>query len=216
MRKATSEHNISFKVDAGSKADSHHPYNDFSRYSLRYRPRRDWISNAKKRLLGNRLDPDFQARELPQVPIIRGFTMDRQYYRSFSGESMEKILSSMPHLRSFRYCYWPAVDQNGHETRDAANERILKAVVNNPSIQTLDFMKAKSKAFPRDGWQDIPVNHDLVSAAVKATCRLRRVAMPDTIDAAYFFKLLSQSLLLYNYHFSQSFPRNIHKVESKL
>ncbi|KAK1622149.1 hypothetical protein BDP81DRAFT_334935 [Colletotrichum phormii] len=186
--KTTPEHHISFKVGAGSKADSHHPYHDFYRYTLRYQPRGDWISNAKKRLLGNLLDPDFQARELPEVPIIRGFTMDPQYYRSFSGESMEKILTSMPRLRNFRYCYWPAVDQNGHATRDAANERILKAVVNNPKIQILVFLKAKSKAFPTEGWQDRSVNHDVVSATVRASYRLRRVAMLGTINAAYFFR----------------------------
>ncbi|KAK1976569.1 hypothetical protein LZ30DRAFT_603202 [Colletotrichum cereale] len=186
--KATSAHHVTLRLSAGSIADNHHPYKAFHNHFFRQQAQAGWALNAKKRLLGNLLDPDFQAGKLPQVPIIKQFSMDRHYYRSLSGASMEKILSRLPHLRAFKYQSWRAVDRNGHRARDAASKRILRTIVNIPSIRGVVFWEARSKAIHRSTRQYRPVNHSLVSAAVRASYRLQHLAISHAIDAAFFFQ----------------------------
>lgn len=187
--KATPGHHIALELCASFKAKNNHmhPCNAFHRYS-RHLAQANRTLDAKKRLLSTFSEPDFQAEELPQVPIIERFSMDRQYYQSFSGGLMKKLVSSMSCLQYFGYLYWPAVDQNEQGTGEAASEEILHAVINNPRIQTLNLWKAQITTFPWDLWRSRPVNYGLVSAAVEASYRRERVALANVIDAADFFE----------------------------
>ncbi|KXH51171.1 hypothetical protein CNYM01_04501 [Colletotrichum nymphaeae SA-01] len=187
--KAIPGHHIALELCAGFKADNHdmHPCNAFHRYT-RDRAQANRILDGTKRLLSTFSDPESQAQELPQVPIIERFSMDRQYYRSFSGEVLERIVSSMPCIRYFGYMYWPMIGRNNKGMDEVASLEILQAVFNSPRIQTLNLWNAQPRTFPWDLRQHRPVNYSLSSMAVEATYRCERVAMANVIDATDFFE----------------------------
>ncbi|KXH33029.1 hypothetical protein CSIM01_05164 [Colletotrichum simmondsii] len=124
--KATPEHHIALELCAGSNAENHNkpPCNAFHRYS-RHRAQGNRTLDGKKRLLSTFSYPDFQTQELPQVPIIERFSMDRQHYRSFPEEFWENIIASMPCIQYFGYMYWPAFGRNDQGIRDVVSEKIL-------------------------------------------------------------------------------------------
>ncbi|KAK2023890.1 hypothetical protein LX32DRAFT_599788 [Colletotrichum zoysiae] len=186
--KSESSRYVTLQLSAGSIADNHHPYKTFHRHFLRQRADNRWAFHAKRRLLGNLLDSDFQAQKLPRVPIIKKLSMARHYYRSLSGSSMEHILSSLPGLNTLSYQSWRAIDRQGHTERDAATKRILETVADTPGIRTAAFWEARSWPIHNSARYSRPVNHSLVYAAVRASYRLHRFAISHTIDAAYFFQ----------------------------
>ncbi|WDK21447.1 hypothetical protein CGRA01v4_12737 [Colletotrichum graminicola] len=186
--KPTSKRYIGLQLSAGSISDNHHPYKTPHRHFLRQRARDGWNSNAKKRLLGNLLDPGFQDQDLPSVPIIKIFSMDAHYYRSLSGASMEQILSSLPRLQAVSYLSWRAVDRNGQGERDAASKTILGTIANTRSIQEVVFWEARSKTIHKPTRFYRTVSYSLVHAAIRASYRLQRFAISHAIDAAYFFQ----------------------------
>ncbi|UQC90117.1 uncharacterized protein CLUP02_15648 [Colletotrichum lupini] len=158
----------------------------FHQYS-RHRAQADRTLDAKKRLLSTFSDPDFQAQGLPQVSIIERFSVDRQHYRSFSVEFLAKMFSSLRYIKYFGYMYWPALGRNECWTGEAASEGILRAVMDNPRIQTLTVWNALIETFPLDLSQYRLLSYSLISAALEASYRRERVALPNVIDAIDFF-----------------------------
>lgn len=187
--KAIPGHHIAFELCAGFKADNHvmHPCNAFHRYT-RDRAQANRILDGKQRLLSTFWDFESQAQTLPQVPIIERFSMDRQYYRSFSWEFLEKIVSSTPCIRYFGYMYWPMTGRNNQGMDEVASLEILQAVCNSPRIRTLNLWNAQPRTFPWDLRSHRSVNYSLGSFAVEATYRCERVALANVIDATDFFE----------------------------
>ncbi|KAK1522380.1 uncharacterized protein CCOS01_10092, partial [Colletotrichum costaricense] len=148
------------------------------------------------RLLSTFSDPDFQAQGLPLVSIIERFSVDRQHYRSFSVEFLAKMVSSLRYIKYFGYMYWPALGRNEWWTDEAARESILRAVMDNPRIQTLTVWNALIETFPLDLSQYRLLSYSLISAALEASYRRERVALPNVIDAIDFFASTSKLHLL--------------------
>ncbi|KAK1998301.1 hypothetical protein LX36DRAFT_35555 [Colletotrichum falcatum] len=163
-------------------------YNGAHRHFLRQRSRGDWALNAKKRLFGNLLNPDFQAGNLPQAPIISQLPMGRHCYRGLSGAAMKKIISSLPHLRVFKYQCLAGVDRNDLIARDTASKTIFETLIYMPRVRRVAFWEGISGSMNSSAREYKSVNPILLLVAVKASYRLEHFSICHAIDATDFFQ----------------------------
>ncbi|TID02603.1 hypothetical protein CH35J_004795 [Colletotrichum higginsianum] len=183
---AEDAHGISLDISVSSRSDAEH--------QLNHRNDRPHLSRSRvhsqdfeRCLLGSLFGPGLARPPLPRVPIIKRLSMSNQNYRSFSAESLPRILLSLCCLETVNYAPGRSIDAAGRIARSQANMSLFQCVENSTTVKSVHLSESRSEMYVKLDSQN-PYSRNLVLASVKASYGLRTLAICHAIDAREFFQ----------------------------